>query len=125
MRPFNLEEAKAGKPVCTRDGRNVRIICFDRRATLFPIIALVENKANGAETLLMYTNSGTVYINERLTTDNDLFMKPEKKEGWINVHFGDYRGYFGSNIFDTEESARTAALGWSDYKATTKIEWEE
>lgn len=25
-KPFNLEEAKAGKSVCTRDGQEVRII---------------------------------------------------------------------------------------------------
>lgn len=30
MKPFNLEEAKAGKPVCNREGNDVRIICFDK-----------------------------------------------------------------------------------------------
>lgn len=30
FKPFDLEAAKAGKPVCTRDGRKVRIISFDR-----------------------------------------------------------------------------------------------
>ena len=25
LKPFNLEAAKAGKPVCTRDGRKVRV----------------------------------------------------------------------------------------------------
>ena len=29
LKPFDLEAAKAGKLVCTRDGRNARIICFD------------------------------------------------------------------------------------------------
>lgn len=29
LKPFDLETAKAGKPVCTRDGRKARIICFD------------------------------------------------------------------------------------------------
>lgn len=29
MKPFNLEDAKAGKPVCQRDGRPVRILAFD------------------------------------------------------------------------------------------------
>lgn len=31
LRPFDLEAAKAGKPVYTRDGRKVRIICFDAK----------------------------------------------------------------------------------------------
>ena len=29
MKPFNLEEAKVGKPVCTRNGRRVEIISFE------------------------------------------------------------------------------------------------
>ena len=31
LKPFDFEAAKAGKPVCTRDGRKVRIICFDAK----------------------------------------------------------------------------------------------
>lgn len=30
LKEFDLEAAKAGKPVCTKDGRKARIICFDR-----------------------------------------------------------------------------------------------
>lgn len=30
LKEFDIEAAKAGKPVCTRDGRKARIICFDR-----------------------------------------------------------------------------------------------
>lgn len=39
MKPFNLEEAKAGKPVCTRDGRKVNILRFDLNNP-YPIIAV-------------------------------------------------------------------------------------
>ena len=28
LKEFDLEAAKAGKPVCTKDGRKARIICF-------------------------------------------------------------------------------------------------
>ena len=39
--------AKAGKPVCTRDGRKARIICFNTKTLCdYPIIALVENADN-------------------------------------------------------------------------------
>ena len=44
VKPFDLQKAKAGKPVCTRDGRKARIICFDAKGT-FPIIALVDENA--------------------------------------------------------------------------------
>ena len=32
FKPFNLEQAKAGKPVCTRDGRKARIGEEDRKS---------------------------------------------------------------------------------------------
>jgi len=43
MREFDLGEAIAGKPVCTRDGRKVRILCFDRVYTNREIIGLVPS----------------------------------------------------------------------------------
>lgn len=43
MKKFNLEEAKAGKPVITRDGSEARIICFDMKNDLYPIVALIED----------------------------------------------------------------------------------
>lgn len=56
MEPFNLEEAKAGKPVCTRDGRNARIICYDYKNDVYPIIALVET--DGSESIFSCTIKG-------------------------------------------------------------------
>ena len=46
MKPFNLEEylANPTKKVVTRDGRNVRIICTDRKGTDFPIVGLVTTR---------------------------------------------------------------------------------
>ena len=41
MKPFDLEEAKAGKPVCTRDGRKVEIISFEHPIKGYPILAKV------------------------------------------------------------------------------------
>lgn len=43
-KPFDLEQAKAGKPVCTRDGHKARIICFDAKLENYSIIALVKKK---------------------------------------------------------------------------------
>lgn len=41
MKEFDLEKAKAGHPVCTRDGKEARILCFDRIGHR-PIVALVK-----------------------------------------------------------------------------------
>ena len=82
MKPFNLEEAKAGKPVCTRDGRDVRIICFDKRDAQYPIVALLSEI--GIEAVALYHQNGKTG-----NSDKDLFMKPEKKTGWINIYKSD------------------------------------
>ena len=56
LKPFSLEAAKAGKPVCTRDGRKARIICFDRKDNT-PIVALIE-RVDGIEILQCFYNDG-------------------------------------------------------------------
>ena len=81
LKPFNLEAAKAGKPVCTRDGRKARIICFDAKGN-YPIIALIDNTTT--ETDIHYTLSGRAHVYTE--ADYDLMMLPEKKEGWLLVN---------------------------------------
>ena len=41
QKPFDVEAAKRGAKVETRDGRPVRIVCYDRKSN-YPIIALVN-----------------------------------------------------------------------------------
>ena len=82
MKEFDINLAKQGKPVCTRDGRKARIICFDRKDNT-PIVALIEC-VNHAEILQCVHNDGKYFHCD--TSDNDLMMLPEKKEGWINVY---------------------------------------
>lgn len=60
FKPFNLEQAKAGKPVCTRDGRKARIICFNAKTLCdYPIIALVENSDSFISGHIRYVNDIT------------------------------------------------------------------
>lgn len=116
-KPFNFELAKAGKPVCTRDGREARIICFDRRGK-YPIVVLV--KEGEEESLFNYNNDG--YFNgEDVVSDYDLMMLPEKHEGWLNV----YR--HSTPIYDSEEKAMSCigSEKRNEYVATVKVEWEE
>lgn len=74
-KPFDLEQAKAGKPVCTRDGRKARIICFDAKGDPCPIIALVEE--NGIESAYHYDKNGqNAYNKSKL----DLMMLPKRNQ---------------------------------------------
>lgn len=123
MKPFDLEAAKAGKPVCTRDGRKARIICFDTiNKGNYPIIALLEDK--GCEAIFYYNKDGKCNVG----TERDLMMLPEKKEGWVNV----YKSYnVGkktpciASIYPTKEEAKKSSVVGLDYVDTVKIEWEE
>ena len=73
---FDLAKAKAGAPVRTRDGRKVRILCFDR-AGLRPIVALVKED-DDEESLLSYQEDGTLVTRE---PEYDLMMTGGKKTG--------------------------------------------
>lgn len=120
MKPFNLEEAKNGKPVCTRDGKKARIICFDRKKPDYPIIALV--KEDKSEDVHTYKEDG----GECLVIDYDLMMVGEKKEGWINLYRTDALEIItGNRIFETKDMAKQCNnMICGDYLDTIKIEYE-
>ena len=80
LKPFDIQKAREGKPVCTRDGRKARIICFDRDWVMH-IVALVSNPFG--ESVHYYLSNGKVDFDKQ--NNEDLMMLPEKKEGWINV----------------------------------------
>ena len=118
LKPFDLEAAKAGKPVCTRDGRKVRIVCFDR-INAKPILALVPSTDGKGEDVFDYFVSGKRIANA-LESDLDLMMLSEKKESWVNLYPCDC---MGQKRYPTKEEALKNAV--SDVIATVKIEWEE
>ena len=118
LKEFNLEAAKAGKPVCTRDGRKARIICFDaKRKDEKNIIALVPSKDYpGFEDLISYPNNGNYHGGHE--NDGDLMMlPPEKKEGWMNV--------YKERIYSTKEEAIQVIYDGATYIDTIKFSWEE
>jgi hypothetical protein len=117
LKPFDIQKAKAGKPVCTRDGRSVRILCFDaKRRDEKNIIALVPSKGYpGFEDLIAYPDNG-IYYGEH-ENDGNLMMMPEKKEGWAKVRKD-------INLYDTKEEADRKMIGNDEY-VTAKVEWEE
>lgn len=124
LKKFDLEAAKAGKPVCTRDGRKARIISFDRHSEDCPIIALVVDSKNAeCEEVIDYTLDGI--CNENIINHNkyDLMMLPQKKEGWINI-YKDFEDTVCC-VYPTEKEALEDGETEKDYITTIKIEWEE
>ena len=129
MKQFNLEEylANPSRKVVTRDGRNVRIICTDKKMGKFPLVALVaEVCTNGEqETLATYTKDGIYYDEEENSLD--LFFAPEKHEGYVNVYRDTDTGTtsLGSVSYASRKEAEGIGKFADDYVATARIEWEE
>ena len=125
MKQFDLQEflKNPTRPIVTRDGHDVRIICTNRIDKTHSILALLfEDEDRDREVVYQYTAKGEYYAHA--SSPHDLCFAPIKKEGWINV----YRGNGGCNtfvcnrIFATKEEARREKR---DIIATIKIEWEE
>ena len=130
LKEFDLEAAKLGKPVCTRDGRKARIICFDRRLfyknVSYPILALVEC-SDGEDDVCGYNEKGKVLIEDGAEYKDDLMMLPEKKEGYVNIvkeAYSDDKVVLG-HIFGSYEDAVRSGKVNERYIATVKIQWEE
>ena len=136
MKEFDYEKAKAGAPVCTREGRPARIICWDYKEygrleadEKFPIMALV--KFDKGERPYLYRENGTTADNRR-----DLMMAPVKHEGWVNIYrTGDasVTPHVYGPVWPDEASAKENAkesttfidTHIANHVTTVKIEWEE
>ena len=117
LKPFDIQKAREGKPVCTRDGRNARIICFDRESVASIVALIMDN--NDREEIRSYYEDGKSARTQEY--HYDLMMLPEKKEGWVNVYKG---GLLGTRVYNTKKEAFDNASS-SDYLDTVKIGWEE
>jgi len=100
---FDLELAKKGHPVQTRDGRAIRIICYDRYDNRYPIIALIKN--DNDENIETYTLYGGHCIDD-LESCYDLEMVPIEKEYFVNVYQTFSGIIFAGNIFTSEYLAK-------------------
>lgn len=122
MKPFDLEAAKAGKPVCTRDGRKARIICFDAKC-IKPIVALIQGSDN-SEQIEYYTENG-VFSNGGTGKNRDLMILLEKKEGWVNIYGEEKERYCSNVIYSSKEEALNISKQSKEHITTIKIEWKE
>lgn len=111
MKAFNLEAAKAGAPVQTRDGRPARIVCFDRKNTDgYKLVVLIEEKT---ESVRLYTETGVFLISAE-ADEYDLVMAPVKKSGWFNIDPEDLYSY-----------KEQALANVKTHQCTVYVEWEE
>lgn len=120
MKPFNLQEALAGKPVVDGYGSPVTELHYFATARGGQkLVAVVGGDADS------FSDNGQ-FLEDRVSK-NDLFMASEKKEGWVNIwRKSDGSVITGYHIYNSEGSAREVP---EDYRTTRiaaiKISWEE
>lgn len=128
MKQFNLKEhlENPERKIVTRGGRDVRIICTNRKSKDYPIVALVAvlpDRTGNCEETYHYTINGEWVKGE--THSSDLFFAPEKKEYWINIYKDTYGSPCTGTFYETKEEALVNKSTGLTYLSTSKIEWEE
>jgi hypothetical protein len=102
------------KPVQTRDGRPVRILCTDRKGTAYPVVALV---GGDRQEVIMVTESGRHFSGEENKSDLvNVPVKIEIPEVWLNV----FREADGALCVDAYRS-REEADAWADKRVVACI----
>ena len=121
MKPFNLSQALAGRPVVIRDGRKVTWIAHDPGAHADArIIARIEGNPYHS----VWNEQGRFARGCNLAMQ--LFMAPIKRHGWVNVLYNGANTYCNCVIYDTKELAEGVTYSNGLEKlATIPIEWEE
>lgn len=119
MRKFDINLAKQGKPVGTRDGYKARIICFDK-AGVYPIIALVQEE--GMETCHFYAKDGKCVDYKH---KYDLMMLPEKRSGWVNVYKECDGEYYVEKVVYKIKGHAVENASSQNYVGTVRIEFYE
>ena len=112
MKPFNLEEALAGKPVITRDGKEVtQLVKFDIKDwdCLYGVIDTDVHSWN---------INGKYFLNKE--TEYDLFMKTENSSIWVNV-YEDYSGIIVGKEYCTKKEALKNTYKFDGYIKTIEI----
>ena len=115
MKPFDLQAAKAGAPLVTRDGRPAKFIAHVGEAQ--PSQRLVVLIDGGVYTKF---ESGGYSKSPAHVSPNDLFMAPIKRTVWANVY-----GYGGATWYNTEKDADHGALSNRHGGRAWPIEIEE
>lgn len=79
MKPFDLEAAKAGKPLISRTGKPIERVFFPLPDSIG--FRFVAQHSDGE---IRFHNTDGTYDSSPCT--HDLFMAPEKKTVWVNIY---------------------------------------
>ena len=108
MKPFNLEAAKAGQPVVTRAGKEVKFIAYIPEAKELDRV-IVLNGVN----VQAHKENGS-YYSDQAPSQYDLFMKPVKRTVWVNLYRAG-RGIYHFTQAAADEYASIERIGGKAY----------
>lgn len=102
MKPFDLELAKCGHDVVTRDGRLVKILYWNRRSKEgFTIVGIIEcPHKDYDETCVWYKDGNKSVVNPSI---DDLFMKSTTEKMW--GHYNKKTNEMNTQVFFTKTDA--------------------
>ena len=114
MREFDLEAARRGEPVVTRDGRPARILATDLDSD-FPIAVAIRDITG--ETCSVRKINGR-YVSETIESTLDLFMG--ERTYYANVYMRETGPIIGS-AFRTKDAAENVGQRDEDYVKTIEF----
>ena len=113
MKPFNLKEALEGKPVVTRDGREVTQLQKFDCGTI--------NLAGVIDDYVHTWFEDGVYLRKCENRD-DLFMREEEVTLWVNVYKNSQSNYFPALLlYNLKEEAEMESDRYPGYVGTYSI----
>lgn len=117
MKPFNLEAALRGEPVCDNKGSiATQVAHFPTADRDFRVaVQWGENGPVGT-----YTDDGRPYVGSET---HYLFMAPRKRKGWLHLMRAVSGGLYACHT--SVESERAATQASDSHVATVAVEWKE
>jgi hypothetical protein len=122
MKEFDLEKAKSGDPVQTRDGRPVRILCFDFKDPEYTMAGAALK--DGEEIAVTWSARGFYHLDE-VEHVLDLVMAPKKLTLWHNYYLGSNGDIKTTHYtYKTENDAISARSVEYEYLGAYSVEIE-
>lgn len=107
MKPFDLEAAKRGEPIITRDGVGAHFIAHTDKVTgAYKVMAVVNGE------WYSFTEQGKRHPGGMSLVD--LFMAPKTRTVWLNlydIHPSHGSGYFYPSQEEADEGALPKRIG--------------
>lgn len=118
LKPFDLEAALNGAEVVTRSGKQVSELVY-LKTIRNPNYKVIASIGGGLET---YSEQGTYHSD--VSSELDLFMKPQQLTKWVNI-YEDSSGYFIGKLMSSTKEAATGRIRELDkYVDTIQITFE-